>query len=120
MPERTFVMNLTPQGAKSNVQIDGHDISGLLRGVVVRSDVHGVTTVELQPGRACHAQIVAKVPEAQVVITMEPQGTLWATIIDWFEREHGYNPDPSKVPDGDVLRWALAIRQDKRVRTLEA
>ena len=37
--------------------------------------------------------------------------TLWETIIEWFEREYGYNPDPSTVPDGDILRWALRMRQ---------
>ncbi len=36
---------------------------------------------------------------------------LWQVIIDWFELEYGYNPDPSTIPLGEILRWALVQRQ---------
>lgn len=29
-------------------------------------------------------------------------------IIDWCERQYGYNPDPSSLVEGVPLRWARA------------
>jgi hypothetical protein len=46
--ERTFTMELTPAGWSSSVLLDGVDISELLRGVSVSSDVHGGTVVTLR------------------------------------------------------------------------
>jgi hypothetical protein len=66
--ERTFAMNLTPVGARSSVLMDGDDISGLLRGIVVRSSVDDATTVELQPAKGHRAEIIAMVPEAAISI----------------------------------------------------
>ena len=35
-------------------------------------------------------------------------------VIQWFQQEFGYNCDPASVPCGEVLRWALALRQQAR------
>lgn len=65
--EHTFTMNLTPKGLASSVLLDGQDISHLLRGLTVRSDVDGQTTVELIVRKA-RVELIARVPEAQIVI----------------------------------------------------
>jgi len=65
-------MDLTPDGRSSMVLLDGEDISGLLRGVVVRSSVDAATTVELQPSAGRRAELIARLPEAQIGIDAEP------------------------------------------------
>ncbi len=40
-------LTLTPVGIKSQVELDGHDISRYLTAVTVSADVHGVTKAEL-------------------------------------------------------------------------
>lgn len=71
MSERTFTMDLTPNGTSSCVLLDGEDISGLLRGVVVRSHVLDGTTVELLPAKGQRAHLVIRLPEASIKITDE-------------------------------------------------
>lgn len=72
MAERTFTMDLAPNGTAGLVLMDGWDISRLLRGVVVRSGVGEPTTVELLPAHGCRADLIARLPEAQIVIANEP------------------------------------------------
>jgi len=71
--ERTFVMDLTPNGCSSSVLMNGEDISRLLRGVTVHSGVDHATTVELHPAKGCRAELMIRLPEAQIVIAEEPQ-----------------------------------------------
>lgn len=108
--ERVFTMDLTPRGVQSKVLMDGEDISKSLRGVAVRSSVDGATSVELLPANGCRAELIARLPEARVSIAQEPR-QLHVAIIAWFESKYGYNSDPSQIPDGDILRWALTRRQ---------
>jgi hypothetical protein len=68
MKEHTFAMDLTPTGMTSCVLLDGEDISGMLAGVVVRSTVGEGTSVELICAKGRRAQLVARLPEAQIVI----------------------------------------------------
>lgn len=70
--ERTFAMDLTPRGIMSCVLLDGVDISGLLRGVTVRSCVNEPTSVELHPAKGSRANLTARLPEARIVIADEP------------------------------------------------
>lgn len=79
--ERTFAMDLTPSGTASCVLMDGHDISKLLRGVVVRSSVHEATTVELIPARGQSAELIARLPEANISLTVDASAA-----IDLLER----------------------------------
>ena len=71
MGDHTFTMDLTPMGTHSCVLLDGEDISGLLRGVVVRSSVTAATTVELHPAKGQRAALIARLPEAQILIGEE-------------------------------------------------
>lgn len=71
MKQHEFMMDLTANGRSSCVLMDGTDISGLLRGIKVESDVDGSTTVTLIPARGRRANIVALVPEAQIVVEVE-------------------------------------------------
>jgi len=66
--EHTFTMDLTPAGIRSSVFLDGDDISGLLRGVTVRSSVGTATVVELDCAYGRHVELIARLPEAQIVI----------------------------------------------------
>jgi len=66
--EHTFLMDLMPLAAKSQVFIDGTDISGLLAGVSVSSHVQGTTTVHLFVAAGRRVQLKAIVPEAAIVI----------------------------------------------------
>jgi hypothetical protein len=68
MSERTFTMDLAPTGSGSIVRLDGDDISALLKGVVVRSSVDAPTSVELQPSYGHRATVIARLPDAQIVI----------------------------------------------------
>jgi hypothetical protein len=43
-----------------------------------------------------------------------PAKLLCQAIINWFEWQYGYIPDPSRTPDGEILRWALLRRQADR------
>jgi hypothetical protein len=70
--ERTFTMTLTPQGHMSRVLLDGDDISGLLRGVVVRSIVDDATTVELQPAKGrSRVELSVRLPEAKITLNTD-------------------------------------------------
>lgn len=71
MTERVFTMELAPNGTLSKVFLDGVDISGLLRGVKVTSGVGQPTTVELMPSRGQRVSLIAKLPEAQIVVAEE-------------------------------------------------
>ncbi len=66
-------MDLTPFGVMSTVLMDGDDISTQLRGIVVRSDVGTPTTVELIPAKGARVSLIARLPEAQIVIGEEPK-----------------------------------------------
>lgn len=70
--ERTFMVDLTPLGISSCVLLDGVDISGLLRGIVIRASVGNNTQVELLPVQGARVTLVARLPEAQIVIGDEP------------------------------------------------
>jgi hypothetical protein len=72
MSERTFTMDLTPLGISSCVLLDGVDISMLLRGIVIRSSVAEPTEVELLPARGARVELIARLPEARIVIAEEP------------------------------------------------
>jgi hypothetical protein len=72
MTERIFTMDLTPTGITSCILLDGIDISHLLRGIIVRSTVNNATEVELQPTRGARVQLIARLPEARVLIAEEP------------------------------------------------
>jgi hypothetical protein len=67
--ERTFVIDLTPNGFGSCVLLDGLDISGLLEGVAIRASVHEGPTIELlaAPGAAA-VNLQLRLPEARVLI----------------------------------------------------
>jgi hypothetical protein len=43
-------------------------------------------------------------------LAVASRAVLAAKIIDWFELRFGYNPNPSEIPDGEILRWALLAR----------
>jgi len=47
--------------------MDGVDISSAVRGLVVRHDVHGLPSIELDLLPTKRAGILARVPEAQLV-----------------------------------------------------
>jgi hypothetical protein len=68
MKPHTFAMDLTPAGHTSVVLLDGDNISSLLAGVTVESDVHGGTKVTLRCARGRHVELTARLPEAQIVI----------------------------------------------------
>jgi hypothetical protein len=69
--ERTFAMDLPPNGSMSKVLMDGEDISGMLRAVTVHAAVGEATTVELFPRKGSRAELIARLPEAQIVIAEE-------------------------------------------------
>lgn len=71
MPERTIAIHLTPTAAESVVLLDGVDISAYLRGVVVRASVDDGTSVELIPTKGHRVELVARLPEASIVIRDE-------------------------------------------------
>jgi len=66
--EHTFLMDLMPMAAKSQVFIDGKDISGLLAGVMVSSHVHGTTNVNLFVAAGRRVQLKAMLPEASIIV----------------------------------------------------
>ena len=68
MSERTFTMDLTPSGITGCVLLDGEDISQLLTGVSVDSDVLEGTVVTLRVRKGQRVQLVARLPEAKVRI----------------------------------------------------
>jgi hypothetical protein len=55
----------------SRVFVDGLDISRLLRRVAVSSDVDGLTTITLRLVKGPPARVVARLPEAHVLL-VEP------------------------------------------------
>jgi hypothetical protein len=61
-------MELGPSSVGSKVLLDGDDISTLLRGVRVRAGVGELTEVELLPAHGKRVNLVARLPEARVVI----------------------------------------------------
>lgn len=74
MGDRVFAIDLTPTGITSCVLLDGVDISALLRGIVIRSNVHDGTTIELVPAPgAAAAQLQVVLPEARVFILTNPE-----------------------------------------------
>lgn len=102
MSDHTFVMELTPRGIMSRVQLDGEDISELLRGVIVRTSAGEGTTVELLPARGHRATLVVRLPEAQITIAEESSpdtdtaspaelGVMWYA-------EESWPPMPRKTP----------------------
>jgi hypothetical protein len=74
MVEHTFAMDLTPSGYTSAVLLDGDDISKMLSGVTVVSDVHGGTRVTLHCARGQRVHLTARLPEAQIVILTTEEG----------------------------------------------
>lgn len=72
MTERTFVIDLTAMGHMSCVLLDGIDISDQLRGVRISAFVGEETVVELVPIKGARVSLIARLPEAHVVIAEEP------------------------------------------------
>lgn len=73
--EHVFTMNLTPNGMSSAILLDGEDISGILRGVQVLCGVDQPTTVKLFPAPGHRAELIARLPEAHIVIETEQEPT---------------------------------------------
>lgn len=71
MADRTFAMDLTPSGASSCILMDGHDISRMIRGVVVRASVNTATEVELLPGYGMSAELMVRLPEARIAVAVD-------------------------------------------------
>jgi hypothetical protein len=69
--EHTVAMYLGARPSESRIVLDGEDISERLRGVGVVSTVEGGTTVTLFPARGHRVQLIATLPEAQIVIERE-------------------------------------------------
>lgn len=69
--EHTFTMDLTPDGIQSLVLLDGVDICSLLYGVEIKSGVNQPTTVTLIPALGQRASLIARLPEAQIIIAEE-------------------------------------------------
>lgn len=65
---RIFSMDLAPSGAHSRVLLDGEDISDLLCSVHIHSGIDIPTKVELDPALGHRAEVVARVPEAQIMV----------------------------------------------------
>ena len=70
--ERTFMVDLTPLGISSCVLLDGVDISGLLRAIAIRASAGTPTQAQLLPVHGARVTLVARLPEAQIVIGDEP------------------------------------------------
>lgn len=71
MPKHEFLITLGNTGwhEGNRIEVDGHDITSLLRGITIRADVGQLTTIELHlaPGAAA-ATLLALVEGAQVGI----------------------------------------------------
>lgn len=63
----------------------------------------------------CHPDRVRRNYELAMSVT--PREPFWAAVIRLFECEYGYNPDPSRTPGGEFLRWALTKRALSQQRT---
>ena len=61
-------MQLTPNGRSSRVQLDGFDITSLLRNVSVRAGINDETVVELDVALGHEVELTALLPEAQVIV----------------------------------------------------
>lgn len=103
MKERTFTMDLTPNGMSSCVLMDGDDISGLLQGVVVRSHVRHATSVELQPAHGAHARVMARLPEAQILIVGESPADVCRQLARWIQ----HHPGCARVREGEACSCGL-------------
>jgi len=116
-------MDLTPSGHSSCVLLDGDDISNLLRGVTVISSVFGGTTVELHPAHGRRAHLVARLPEARVVITQEEQSmTLELPDVElvsaaaheaWMDAKRAQGITNRKAEDGEELMVPYADLSEK-------
>lgn len=71
MAERVFTMDFTPSGTFSCVLLDGEDISNLLRAVTVHSGAGEPTRVNLFPAAGQRVNLIARLPEALVIIEGE-------------------------------------------------
>lgn len=68
MPDHLFTMELSQASNECSIQLDGQDLSPLLKGVAVTSSVDGGLRIELTPSFGCRVRLRALLPESQIVL----------------------------------------------------
>jgi hypothetical protein len=85
MKEHTFEMDLSAGGRTSRILLDGQDISDLLQGVLVETDVYGGTSVTLRCAKRQSVGLRATLPESRVVIVSDDRWAprkLWRWLVE--------------------------------------
>lgn len=63
-----IVLPETGHGSDASIVLDGHDITGLLRGIEISSSLTKPTRVTLKPAAGMRAKLRVILPEAQITI----------------------------------------------------
>lgn len=98
------------------VAVDGKLLSGMLQSKPDRLQLLTAMAVRemLWRNYGCSGlsdQLGAEIQKAEAADHDEPP---YEAVIRWFELEYGYNPDPSRTPNSEVLRWAQELRVKAR------
>lgn len=95
MKDRVFEMDIAPLGHRSKVLLDGDDISSLLRGVTISTNVGEITTVQLRAAALGGAKVKAIVPEAMIRVAtwdLNDAQPMAKRIVDFVRSAEAYEP----------------------------